>query len=69
MAPTAGLEFVLTAAAEIGGDTRMGKIMDTATMPAITWRPLVNEPLLCRICAINKGPKALAEPHAVSMSP
>ena len=69
MTETPGLELVLTAAADLGGDTKIGKIMDAATMPAITWRPLVYEPLLCRICAISKGPKALAEPHAVSMSP
>jgi hypothetical protein len=57
------------ALSDLGGETRIGSSMDTAMKPAIKWRPLVYEPLLCRICAISKGPKALAEPHAVSISP
>src|ERR1700722_11099822 len=51
----------------LGGEIRIGSSMDTAMMPAITWRPLVYDPLICRICAISKGPNALAEPHAVSI--
>jgi hypothetical protein len=36
MTGTPGLELLLTAVADFGGDTRIGKIMDTAMMPAIT---------------------------------
>lgn len=54
---------------DLGGEIRMGSRIDAATMPAITWRPLVYDPLLCRMCAISNGPNALAEPHAVSISP
>ena len=52
-----------------GGETRIGRSMETAMMHAIKWRPLVYDPLLCRICAMSSGPNALAEPHAVSISP
>jgi hypothetical protein len=36
MTGTPGLELLLTAVVDLGGDTRMGKIMETAMMPAIT---------------------------------
>jgi hypothetical protein len=54
---------------DFGGEIRIGSNMETATMPAITWRPLAYDPLSCLICAISSGPNALAEPHAVSINP
>jgi hypothetical protein len=63
----AAVNFQLTF--DLGGATSMGRSTDAAIMTAITWRPLVNEPLPCRMCAISKGPKALAKPHAVTIRP
>ena len=41
MAGTARLRPATFAARGLGGETRMGRSVDTAMIPAITWRPLV----------------------------
>jgi hypothetical protein len=43
-----GLKLVLAAEVNLGGDTRMGKIMDTAIIPAMRCRPTTYDPLDCR---------------------
>jgi hypothetical protein len=69
MAGREELDPAILVVADLGGETRIGSSMDTATMPAIKWRPLVYDPLLCRKCAMSNGPNALAKPHAVSIRP
>ena len=54
---------------DFGGETRMGRSVEIAMMHAITWRPLIYEPLVCRIYAMSNGPNALAQPHAVRIRP
>lgn len=68
-AGTARVELATFARSDLGAETRMGRSVDTAMMPAIKWRPPVYDPLLCRIWAMSSGPNALADPHAVSISP
>ena len=51
-----------TAGTGLDGETSMGRSIDTATTTVITWRPLMYDPLLCRICAMSNGPNALAKP-------
>ena len=65
----AGRDPATFAVSDLGGETKIGRSVEEAMMMAITWRPLAYEPLLCRICAMSNGPKALAEPHAVSIRP
>lgn len=69
IAVTTELEPATFTVIDLGGETRMGRSIDTAIMHAIRWSPLVYDPLLCRKCAMSNGPNALAEPHAVSISP
>ena len=66
---TMGLEPATSVVTDLGGDTRMGRIVEMAMTHAITWRPLVYDPLVCRMCAMSNGPNALAKPHAVSIRP
>jgi len=69
MAGMAEAPFATVALSGFGGEIKMGSSIDTAMIPAMMCRPLAYDPLLCRKCAMSKGPNALAKPHAVSMSP